>query len=129
MDGQWADGAQETEYGLILRVASDGDNGPKFYTFSVSPLGYYSVWVRSGGKWKPLVQWQASDAVLTGMGDVNHLTVVADGSSFSFSVNDVVVAEITDKTVTTGYFGVYAGSVQTAGVTAAFDNFSLGPIQ
>ena len=50
-----------------------------FTDFSVSPLGLYSVWVRAGGKWTPLVQWDSSEAVLTRMDAGGDLTVAAFG--------------------------------------------------
>lgn len=127
VDSQWMDGAQETELGLIVRMQKDGGNGSKFYTFAISPLGYYSVWARAGGKWTALVDWTPSDAVLTDYEDVNHLRLVAVGEDFAFYCNDEELVTLQDAGMSDGYFGVYGATIQADSLTVAFDNFRLAP--
>jgi hypothetical protein len=105
--------------GLVFRLGSIDD----FYLFQLSPVGSFRIlkWVSAVSA---VVQtWTASAAINTGMAE-NHLTVLADGTSLTFLINDTQVAEIVDTSLSNGYVGV---SVQAwnPNVEESFDNLSV----
>ncbi len=104
--------------GLLVRL-SDKDNT---YLFQVSAFGSYRVGKWAAGVGTNLVAWTESSAVHKGVAD-NHLTVIADGTSFTFLVNGTQVAELNDTSFSSGRVGVavtaYSGDVD---VHESFDN-------
>lgn len=102
--------------GLVFRLGSIND----FYLFQLSATGSYRVLKWVGGVSSVVCAWTQSTAIKTGMFE-NHLTVLADGTSLTFLINDTEVAEVTDVSHSTGYVGV---SVQSwnVNVEESFDN-------
>jgi hypothetical protein len=104
--------------GLLVRFA-DVDNS---YMFQVSAAGTYRVgkWVTA--TWTPLVAWAESSAIHKGAAE-NHLTVIADGASFTFLVNGTQVAELNDTSFSSGRVGVAVTAFSNdVDVHESFDN-------
>lgn len=102
--------------GLAFRLGSIND----FYLFQLGPVGSFRVLKWVGGASSVVRAWTQSAAIKTGMVE-NHLTLLAEGTSLTFLINQVEVAEITDASHSTGYVGV---SVQSwnVNVEESFDN-------
>jgi hypothetical protein len=101
--------------GLVFRLSG-------IENFYLSAAGTYRLnkWVAS--TWSGLTAWTPSDAIHKG-GTGNHLTVLADGASLTFLVNDTEVAEITDASLSTGYVGVSVQAFNAdVDVEESFDN-------
>lgn len=104
--------------GLVFRFA-DAENT---YLFQVTTSGYFRVakWVADA--WTTLVNWTASAVIRTGKAE-NHLTVLAEGTTLTFLINDQEVAEITDSSFATGFVGVAAQAFDdNVDVEESFDN-------
>ena len=76
------------------------------------------------GKWTTFIPWKRSYAIKPG--EANRLTIVGEGSKFSFFINDVFVGAVEDHQLLEGAIGVVIG-LSHPGDKAVFefDNFEL----
>jgi len=120
VEGQRISGDTDTQYGLILRRA-DRDN---YYILRIRDDGDYQFRVRHEGEWDTLISWTASPLIQPGQ--MNRLTVVAEGPLFTFYINDQYVAEYTDSKVSEGKVALVIG-FDDKGDTGVFefDNFEV----
>jgi hypothetical protein len=123
-------GPIDNGYGMLFRI---DDRSNSFYAFQVSSDGY--IWIAYCGdgclEERPLVQngWFASTAVNQGLNATNRLRVHADGSNFTFYVNDQEVGRATDNAIARGDIGLAVETFGEGGVRIAFDNFSVTPLE
>jgi hypothetical protein len=104
--------------GLLVRFA-DVDNT---YMFQISAAGTYRVGKWVAATWTSLVAWAESASIRQGIAE-NHLTVIADGASFTFLVNGTEVAELTDASFSSGRVGVAVTAFSNdVDVHESFDN-------
>jgi hypothetical protein len=104
--------------GLLVRLA-DINN---IYMFEISALGTYRVGKWVANTWTSLVGWAESSSIRQGVAE-NHLTVIADGASFTFLVNGTEVAELTDASFSSGSVGVAVQAFSTdVDVHESFDS-------
>lgn len=123
LDGRVFSGSGYIIYGLMFRLDAAGDNG---YLFGVSNQGEFGVYRWARPKFTALVQYTTKPSVATGTG-TNHLRVVAQGSQFTFYVNDQLVGSVTDRNLKTGRAALYLES-EEANVTVAFDNLTVSQV-
>ena len=99
-------------------VGSDGiiANG---YLFQIVRSGYFSVWKRVGGVSSAIYSWTQSSAISQGS-NWNTLRVVAKGSAMRFYINDTLVWQGSDASLSSGKVGV---SMYDSGVTG--DDFQV----
>jgi serine protease Do len=107
-------------YGVQFRHI-DRDN---FYRFAISSDGYYAVMKAKDGKFEYLAEWTPSPYIKPGQ-STNHLAVVAEGSRFSFFINNTKVADVTDQSFSEGDIALMANSGDEAGVHIQFDNVKV----
>lgn len=74
-----------------------------------------------GGSPKPLRDWKAASAILTGK-KVNTLHIICSGDVLQFSVNDKTLATLQDDSLTQGGLALVAGTFNQPDVTVTFDN-------
>ena len=111
--------------GIMCRAAvSDNGNG---YYFMINPSGYYSIRIGQGHDIAPLVDWQRSKAIHTGI-DQNTIRAVCLGDRLAMYVNNELVASVVDATYSSGYAGL-AVAAGSNGVDMAFDNLTLYSVQ
>ena len=104
--------------GLLVRFA-DVDNT---YMFQISAAGTYRVGKWVAASWTSLVGWTESSSIRQGVVE-NHLTVIADGASFTLLINGTEVAELTDASFSSGRVGVAVTAFSTdVDVHESFDN-------
>jgi hypothetical protein len=118
-------GPDDNSYGVIFRVG----NPSAYYSFDISGDGYYAVRRRDeadGGSWSWITEkdWLDSSAIHQGT-STNKIKIVAQGSHFTFYVNDQQVAEADDNTYRSGAVGLNAGSFHEPGVRIGFDNLII----
>ena len=113
-------GDTDSQYGLLFRRA-DRDN---YYIFRIRDDGDYQFRTRYEGEWQTLISWTESDTIQPG--EINRLTVVAEGSHFTFYINNQHVDEYDDSRLSSGTSGLLLG-LDDEGDTATFefDNFEL----
>ena len=118
VEAQKVRGADEAECGLAFREI-DRDN---FYSFSVRG-GRFAVFRHVNGEWKALIDWTASDALRPNQ--KNRLAVWAQGDTFMFFINDRIVGETRDSSLTLGEVGLLAEVPPGEQATFEFDTFEL----
>ncbi|MBL8061471.1 MAG: hypothetical protein JNK32_00510 [Anaerolineales bacterium] len=112
-------GPDENRIGLICR-----SNGKDYYFFLISSDGYYGIGLFKDEQVALLGQSEmlASSNINKGLA-INHLRADCVGDTLTFFVNGFQVAQVKDTTLTSGNFGILAGTFTTPGVDIVFDNF------
>ncbi len=118
VEAEKSSGADEAEYGLAFREI-DRDN---FYSFSVRG-GRFAVFRHVNGEWKALIDWTESDALRANQ--KNKLAVWAQGEAFTFFINDRLVGQTEDGSLTFGEVGLLAEVPAGERATFEFDTFEL----
>ena len=95
-------------YGVVFRAALDQSH---YYLFEVTPDegGRYNILRNDRGSWQYLDSGLAP-SVNQKPGQENTLAIVADGNTFTFSVNGIQVSEYTDRSesaFSSGAIGLY----------------------
>jgi hypothetical protein len=113
-------GVMDGQYGVIFRRA-DRDN---YGLFKIEDSQYFRFSVRHEGEWDTVIDWTEASAIRPG--EVNRLAVIAEGSHFTFYINDEYVGEADDDRLTRGQSGL-AIELLDAGDAAIFefDNFEV----
>jgi len=93
--------------GLIFRA---NDATSQLYIFSISKAGMYSLIVSKDDRHStPLIN-DTSQAIKTGSGQINLLTIIAQGAIIDLYINKQFVNSVHDNSYTSGEIGVFAGN-------------------
>ncbi|MBL8079445.1 MAG: hypothetical protein JNM55_15880 [Anaerolineales bacterium] len=117
------DGPDNNAAGLIFNY---NDNTKEFYNFAIGADGYY-VMTKDGLNYTEptfLVEWNTSSAIQTGK-STNHIKLEVIGSTFKYYVNDTLVGEVSDSSLTNGQVGFLVGTFDDANVHISFDNVKI----
>lgn len=120
--------AGKDAYGIIFRVPvlKDADQG---YLFSVSCDGQFRLTKWNGkagdkGTSTILMNWKASNAIITGEGKYNRLGAYVSGNKITLFANGIKLGEATDSTFDKGNFGVFINPDKTKDFTVQIDEIS-----
>ncbi len=120
VEGKQIGGDTDSQYGVIFRRA-DRDN---YYIFRIRDDGDYQLRTRYEGEWETLIGW--TESYLIQAGAVHRLAVVAQGSQFTFYINDQYVDEYTDTKLSEGQVALVIGLDDEGDTgTFEFDNFEV----
>jgi hypothetical protein len=112
-------------HGLIFRRQDD----KSFYSFRISAKGEFAfdVWESDDTNYRRLIGPAVSRAIRTGVGQKNHLRVVAKGNRFEMFVNDTkVIDSFVDSTFDVGAVGCMACTCDGSSVAEVeFSNISV----
>jgi hypothetical protein len=111
-------------YGLVFRSEKNEDQQYLGYFFGISCDGRYSLRRWDGEAFVTLVNWTASEHLLSGEGHTNRIGVLAKGDQLSLYANGYLLTETTDETHAKGKFGVFIGSVKTTDFKTAVDDIA-----
>lgn len=105
-------------YGVVFRA-----NDLSSYAFEVGNDGLYGVFLYTD-EWQTLEDWSETEAIQ--VGQMNTLTIRADGSTLTFSVNGELLTTIEDSTLAGGQIGFLIETFDE-GLPAAvtFDNLVI----
>ncbi len=109
-------------YGIMFRY-TDFYN---WYSFEVSPDGYFRVQKRIGGTFTNVLPWTYSDVINQGLAN-NHLVVDAIGTRITVSANGQMLATTSDASLSSGFAGLMTGTSVDQNVWVYFDNFAVAP--
>ena len=110
-------------YGMIFRVQEVSQDFVG-YLFGISCDGRYSLRLWDAKKFTILVDWTASDKLLSGARQTNRIGVLADGRRLSLYANGHLLKEVQDDTYLDGRFGVFMAAKSTAGYSARVDEIA-----
>ncbi len=110
-------------YGLVFRLSPASKT---FYALEFNRMGAYRFMRAQGNnplRWLTIIDWTYSSAIRSGYGRVNTFLVLANGSQFSFYVNQqLIVASVSDTSYVSGLLGFLVGSDNNQGTEAIFSN-------
>ena len=93
-------------YGIVFHHI-DSDN---YGVFAVDGVGQYSIWFLEDRTWRELREasenW-TTNSVINPLGEVNHLRLETTDARLRGFVNDELVVDITDDSLTMGGVGLY----------------------
>ena len=114
------EGPEKIQYGVIFHRA----NGDNYGLFKIRDSGDFKFSIRSDGQWFTVLDWMESTAIRSG--ETNRLTVRAEGSHYTFYINDQYVAEADEDRLLSGDVGL-AIEMPDAGDVCRFefDNFEV----
>jgi len=113
------DAPGSADYGVLFREDEDSN----FYYFAISEQGLYAFYIYFEG-WDTLIDWTDTTLILPGAS--NRITVIGEGSHFTFFINDQYLTEFTDNKISEGLISL-AIELSDEGDQAIFefDNFEL----
>jgi len=112
-------GSPESSYGVLFRMNSPTE----FYRFAIRNDGLYMIERHDRDGWTRFMKdWEPTAAIHQGIGQNNHIKIVAEGGAFAFYVNDIIVAQINDDRYTQGNIALDAGTFGQTNLQIAFDN-------
>jgi hypothetical protein len=133
----WPDGARDdfgaeveaqpnsasAEYGIAFRISDDKNS---YYVFGITTDGKYYLDKLINDEWADPspVNKTASQYVKQGKAK-NTLAVLAEGSKISLYINGFGVKTITDKSLSEGTVGVFAGSGNSNSAEVAFSRMTI----
>jgi len=116
---QQTDGPDTGDYGIIFRE----DDNSNFYYFGINEQGQYVLYLYNK-EWSTLIDLTQSDLIQPGK--TNRITVLGEGSHFTFFINDQYLTEIMDDSIPQGITGL---AVELAGKNDhgvfEFDNLDI----
>ena len=124
IDTQQIAGPDDNGYGVVFRQSESG-----YYRFRISGDGWARFDKRVNGNYVAIRGWERTDLIQQGNA-TNHITVVANGSEFSFYVNGTFLWSASDTQFASGTIGVGVICLDDAGGTrVAFDNILLQALE
>ncbi len=118
VDARRVSGPEDADYGVVFRHTEGS-----YYLFSIRDNGYYRFNLWHEFAWTPVIDWTETTAIRAG--EVNHLVVVGQGITFTFSINAVEVAMAGDAQLAEGEAGLAAALTTPGNALFEFDNFEL----
>lgn len=132
---QGNDNSLNNTFGMILRFSTQASGGKtitRFYIFEVENMkgGEYQFWKFDDSKGKSVSPWtkvwhkQFGSEFRQGRGakSINTIKIVANGKSFTFTINGKQVATASDSSITSGQVGML---VNLKGTEVAFSDLKL----
>ena len=112
-------GPDTADYGVLFREDEQGN----FYYFGMNNQGRFILYEYKG-EWSTLLDITVTDLVQPG--EVNRITVIAEGAQFTFFVNDQYLATFTDEHIAKGGVALAVEMAQEGDQAVfEFDNFEL----
>jgi hypothetical protein len=100
-----------------------------YYRFQISGDGWARFAKTVDGTVVSIKPWEQTDLIHQGNA-TNHLTIIANGSLFTFYINGDKLYEVTDTAIVAGSVGFQAVMLDSPGQThIAFDNLIITELE
>lgn len=106
-------------FGVMCR-ANEG-NG---YFFMITGNGYFAIFRGTDNALEPLVDWQQSRAIQSGLNN-NVIRAECIDDNLSLYANNQLLASVNDSTFTEGFAGMAVAAAEGEPADVAFDNMSI----
>jgi hypothetical protein len=134
VDATLTKGDPNNGYGVIIREASmqSGDLGT-YYCLELYGDGSYAIFKGSldatGQTKRNTVQTYTVNNAIAKVGNVNHITITAKGSTMTLIVNGQTIYTYTDNSYKSGYIALFVSNVPelNPGARAIFANLAVFP--
>jgi hypothetical protein len=120
-------------YGVLIRASSQDNNLGTYYRFELYGDGTYAIFKgyldATGTTQSTKVQGYVANAAIAKVGQVNHITIVAKGSTMSLIVNGQAVFTYTDDNYKGGSIALFVSNLPelAPGAQATFTNLAIFP--
>ena len=127
-------GDSNNGYGVFIRASSQGTDLGTYYRFELYGDGTYAIFKgyldATGTTQSMIVRTYTVHPAIAKVGHVNHLTIVAKGSSMSLIVNGQPVYTYTDDNYKGGSIALFVSNLPklTPGAQATFTNLAIFPV-
>ena len=121
-------------YGVFIRASNQDGDLATYYRFELYGDGTYAIFKgsldTSGTERSDLVQGYVANSAIAKVGQVNHITIVANGSVMTLIVNGQTVYTYTDDNYKGGSIALFVSNLPklTPGAQATFKNLAIYPI-
>ena len=136
VDGELSKGDQNNGYGVYIRGSSNQNSDlATYYRFELYGDGTYAVFkgsIDANGMThdSKLVDYTSNPAIQK-VGNVNHITLIANGPSMSFVVNGQTLTTVNDNSYTSGSAALFVSNLPAPTppvAQATFNNLVIYPI-
>ncbi len=136
VDGQLSKGDPNNGYGIYIRGSSNQNSYlATYYRFELYGDGTYAVFKGSidanGITHDSKLVDYTSNAAIQKVGNINHITLIANGPSVSFIVNGQTLITVTDNSYTSGSAALFVSNLPAPTppvAQATFNNLVIYPI-
>jgi serine/threonine-protein kinase len=120
VDATKVSGPDDNYFGFLCRL----QDKERYYYLVISSDGFYTIGKYMGGEYVSLLAdgWGYSEYIHLGE-TTNRVRAECVGDQLKLSANGTLLAEVSDREIGTGEFGLMAASVDVAGADILFDNF------
>ncbi|MBV9229305.1 MAG: DUF1080 domain-containing protein [Chloroflexi bacterium] len=136
VDAVLSKGDQNNGYGLFIRTAFDQNgNVATYYRFSLYGDGTYAIFKgavdANGNSQSTALADYTSNPAIQKAGEVNHISIIANGSTMTFVVNGQTLKTVNDSSYTNGSIALFVINLKDAqsGGQAKFSNLAIYPPQ
>jgi hypothetical protein len=110
----------ENAYGVAFRM-KDPEN---MYAFLINGDGFYNFYKVVQGEMTGILPWVESD-VIRHSKSINNIRIRAMGEQFFFFVNDQLINQVTDESLSIGHIAMMAATYYGSEVEFEFDNLKV----
>jgi hypothetical protein len=120
-------------YGVLIRASSQDNNLGTYYRFELYGDGTYAIFKgyldATGTTQSMNIHGYVANPAIAKVGQVNHITIVAKGSTMSLIVNGQAVFTYTDDNYKGGSIALFVSNLPelTPGAQATFTNLAIFP--
>ena len=132
VDATLSKGSQDNGYGVYIRGAlSQNLTITAFYRFELYGDGSFAIFKgmtdANGTTTTPRLVNYTNNSAIVRQGGINHITIIAKGSSMQFIVNNQTLSSLTDASYTSGSIALFVSNLQNAqpGAAATFTHLAL----
>jgi hypothetical protein len=119
VDVQQVSGPDTADHGILFRE----DEAGNFYYFGINNSGYYVLY-EYVGEWSTLIDFTETDLIRAG--EINRITIIAEGPQFTFFINDQYLTYFTDDDIAKGSVALAIEMAEENDQAVfEFDNFEL----
>ena len=112
----------DNSFGIICRYT----NNDNYYYLVITSDGFYDIGKNVNGVVDSIINPGGSMQQLNiNLDPTNHLVAVCNGSTLTLSVNNNLLASVTDSSLTSGWVGLIASSYDYEDVIIRFNDISV----
>jgi hypothetical protein len=131
VDATLSKGSQDNGYGVYIRASSQQGTLITYYRFELYGDGTYAVYKglpNSPNGYTALVPRTSNSSIQT-QGNINHITITANGPTMALIVNGQQVKQISDGSYTSGSIALFVANLPGSppGTQATFKNLVVYP--
>ncbi len=117
-------GDKYNAYGVLFAYTDKNNR----YELDINGNGSFALGKKVNGEWSEIVDWTPHSAI-GGTGMINHITLVRQDGQTALFINDELVYEFYDDSLTTGTIAVVVTAYDTPPAKAIFDNIQIWQIK